>query len=65
MRRSFNAIYKPELTQRSVTQEECRGWDVNDIVFGPAMWPTYHGLMRADFTLFDQYKFEHAGESCV
>ena len=46
-------------------QEECRSWDVNDIVFGPAMWPTYHSLMRADFTLFDQYKFEHAGESCI
>ncbi len=43
-------------------QEECRGWDVNEIVFGPAMWPTYHSLMRADFTLFDEYKYQHAGK---
>ena len=45
-------------------QEECRGWDVNELVFGPAMWPTYHSLMRADFTLFDEYKFQHAGK-CI
>lgn len=44
-------------------QEECQGWDVNEIVFGPAMWPTYHSLMRADFTLFDEYQFQHAGET--
>ena len=44
-------------------QEECRGWDVNEVVFGPAMWPTYHSLMRADFTLFDEYKFQRAGEA--
>ncbi len=43
-------------------QEECRGWDVNEVVFGPAMWPTYHSLMRADFTLFDEYKYQHAGK---
>jgi len=42
-------------------QDECRGWDVNEIVFSPAMWPVYHGLMRADFTLFDEYEHEHAG----
>ena len=42
-------------------QDECRGWDVNEIVFGPAMWPTYHSLMRADFTLFDEYQYHHAG----
>jgi len=42
-------------------QDECRGWDVNEIVFGPAMWPTYHSLMRADFTLFDEYQYQHAG----
>ena len=42
-------------------QEECRDWDVNEIVFSPAMWPVYHGLMRADFTLFDEYEHAHAG----
>ena len=42
-------------------QDECRGWDVNEVVFGPAMWPTYHSLMRADFTLFDEYQYQHEG----
>ena len=46
-------------------QDECRGWDVNEIVFSPAMWPVYHALMRADFTLFDEYKHEHAGAQTV
>jgi hypothetical protein len=44
-------------------QEECRGWDVNEVVFSPALWGTYHALMRADFTLFDEYAFTHAGEN--
>jgi surfactin synthase thioesterase subunit len=35
---------------------------VNEIVFSKAMWSTYQPLMRADFTLFDEYKFQHAGE---
>ena len=42
-------------------QAECRDWDVNEVVFSAAMWPIYQPLMRADFTLFDQYKFEHQG----
>jgi len=25
------------------------------------MWPVYHGLMRADFTLFDEYEHKHTG----
>lgn len=45
-----------------MTQEECRGWDVNEVVFTPALWPTYQSLMRADFTLFDEYEFAGAGE---
>ena len=42
-------------------QEECRGWDVNEVVFSPDLWGTYHALMRADFSLFDEYVFTHAG----
>ena len=38
---------------------------MNELVFGPAMWPTYHSLMRADFALFDEYKYQHAGKSIV
>lgn len=42
-------------------QEECRSWDVNEVVFSPALWPTYHHLMRSDFQLFDEYVYEHEG----
>ena len=42
-------------------QDECRDWDVNEVVFSLSMWPVYQPLMRADFTLFDQYSFEHQG----
>ena len=43
-------------------REECRGWDVNEIVFSAAMWGTYQPLMRGDFTLFDEYQHLHEGE---
>jgi surfactin synthase thioesterase subunit len=36
-------------------QEECRGWDVNEVVFSEQMWAVYGGLLRADFGLFDTY----------
>lgn len=42
-------------------QEECRAWDVNEVVFSPGLWGTYHALMRADFTLFDEYIYTHEG----
>ena len=32
------------------------------MVFSPGLWGTYHALMRADFTLFDEYAFAHDGE---
>jgi surfactin synthase thioesterase subunit len=41
--------------------EECRGWDISEVVFSPAMWPQYQPLLRADFTLFDEYEFGHQG----
>lgn len=37
------------------TQEECRGWDINEAVFSPGMWDMYQPLLRADFKLFDEY----------
>ena len=43
-------------------QHECRGWDVNEVVFSKDMWNMYKDLMRADFTCFDTYKFTHADE---
>ena len=50
-------------------QEECRAWDVNEVVFSAAMWSAFEPLMRADFTLFDQYRFQHTGvlhiETCM
>ena len=36
-------------------QEECRRWDVQEVVF-TGIWKIYHPLMRADFCLFDSYE---------
>jgi len=36
-------------------QAECRLWDVNEVVFRPDVWPTFEPLLRADFSLYDQY----------
>uniref|UniRef100_A0A1D2ACU8 Thioesterase domain-containing protein n=1 Tax=Auxenochlorella protothecoides TaxID=3075 RepID=A0A1D2ACU8_AUXPR len=44
-------------------KEECRGWSVSEILFTPALWPTYQPIMRADFRLFDEYEFTRAGEA--
>ena len=41
-------------------KEECRGWDVNAVVFAPSNWPTYSPIMRDDFTLFDSYVYSPA-----
>ncbi|EIE19364.1 alpha/beta-hydrolase [Coccomyxa subellipsoidea C-169] len=58
---------RPWRRQHSLSEadfkEECRAWDVNEVLFTPALWPTYHSLMRADFTLFDEYEFTHTGAS--
>jgi len=36
-------------------KEECRAWDISEVVFSAAMWPMYQPLLRADFTMFDEY----------
>ncbi len=43
-------------------QAECRLWDVNEVVFRPDVWPTFEPLLRADFSLFDQYTFAPEGK---
>ena len=43
-------------------QQECRGWDVNEVVFSAGMWGVYKDLMRADFCCFDEYRYTHASE---
>jgi len=43
-------------------QQELRKWGVNDIVFSPEVWENYKETLRADFTIFDQYKCGHAVE---
>lgn len=43
-------------------KKECRGWDISEVVFSAAMWPTYQPLLRADFTLFDEYVFTHGSD---
>lgn len=50
---------------RGDLQEECRGWDVNELVFSAALWPVYHSIMRSDFSLFDQYEYTHQGKTEV
>ena len=37
--------------------EEARGWNVNEVVFQPANWKVFSGMMRDDFTLFDSYVY--------
>ena len=52
---------RPWRQQRTLNEEdfkdECRGWDIAEVVFSPAMWPVYHQLLRADFTMFDEYEY--------
>lgn len=43
--------------------EECVGWDVNDVVFKEPMWSQYSPMMRADFSLFDEYEYRRAGDA--
>jgi surfactin synthase thioesterase subunit len=42
-------------------KDECRRWDVNELVFGD-IWKIYQPLMRADFHLFDKYDHVHDGK---
>jgi surfactin synthase thioesterase subunit len=39
-------------------QEECRQWDINDLVFSQGMWQMYQPMLRSDFRLFDEYVFD-------
>eukprot|EP01023_Acetabularia_acetabulum_P018510 TRINITY_DN1933_c0_g2_i2.p1 TRINITY_DN1933_c0_g2~~TRINITY_DN1933_c0_g2_i2.p1 ORF type:complete len:331 (-),score=58.89 TRINITY_DN1933_c0_g2_i2:289-1281(-) len=41
-------------------KDECRQWDVNEVVFSAGLWPIYHQLMRSDFRIFDEYEYDHA-----
>eukprot|EP00798_Chlamydomonas_sp_ICE-L_P020966 gene20966-27821_t len=43
---------------------ECRAWGINEAVFTPGVWPVYSPLLRADFRIFDEYKFRPLGRSC-
>jgi len=43
--------------------DEARGWDVNEVVFKEPMWAQYSPMMRADFSLFDEYEYRRAGEA--
>ena len=37
----------PALTPAAPSQEECRGWDVNELVFSAALWGTYQARLPA------------------
>ena len=41
---------------------ECRAWGISEAVFSPGVWEEYEPLLRNDFRLFDEYKFERGGE---
>lgn len=55
---------RPWVQQRSLADpafmDEARGWDVNEVVFSKDMFGMYGPIMRADFTLFDEYEYGHA-----
>uniref|UniRef100_A0A383VJE5 Thioesterase domain-containing protein n=1 Tax=Tetradesmus obliquus TaxID=3088 RepID=A0A383VJE5_TETOB len=44
------------LLQEQQFKEECRGWDISDVVFSAGMWGMYQPMLRADFKLFDEYE---------
>lgn len=60
---------RPWRQQRNLNEadfiDECRGWDISEVVFSTGMWPMYQPLLRADFTIFDEYEFRHAGKGTL
>lgn len=40
----------------------CRAWGISEAVFHPGVWEEYEPLLRNDFRLFDEYRFERGGE---
>lgn len=36
-------------------KDECRRWNINEIVFTESMWKTYEPLLRADFVCFNDF----------
>lgn len=42
--------------------DECRAWGISEAVFEPGVWEEYEPLLRNDFRLFDEYRFERGGE---
>jgi len=57
---------RPWRVNKDLSEEEfkteCRRWNINEIVFAE-LWSVYHPMLRADFTLFDQYEYQHGDES--
>lgn len=40
-------------------KEECRAWGMDEAAFGENTWRVFEPLLRADFTLFDEYEYEY------
>mmetsp|Transcript_31591 Transcript_31591/g.100736 ORF Transcript_31591/g.100736 Transcript_31591/m.100736 type:complete len:266 (-) Transcript_31591:39-836(-) len=38
-------------------KDEMRTWGVNDIIFKPDVWKSFHDVFRNDFGMFDEYVF--------
>ncbi|KAF6253165.1 Alpha/Beta hydrolase protein [Scenedesmus sp. NREL 46B-D3] len=45
-------------------KDECRGWDISDVVFSAGMWDMYQPMLRADFKLFDEYTPSSCSSCC-
>jgi pimeloyl-ACP methyl ester carboxylesterase len=39
-------------------KDECRAWGMDEAAFGEKIWPVFEPLLRADFTLFDEYEYD-------
>ena len=44
-----------QLPEKLEFQEECKKWNINEVIFTDGMWSMYEPLLRADFTCFDEY----------
>ena len=52
---------RPWLVSRTLDEEgfkgECRAWGVKPVVMTPSFWPQFYQPFRADFRIFDEYKY--------
>ncbi|CAG9463933.1 unnamed protein product [Pedinophyceae sp. YPF-701] len=42
-------------------KKEVAAWGANEQLFSPATWDLYRGVLRADYSMFDEYEWTHPG----